>query len=313
MDNETLKQMRSSLARLTIVNKRLAKLRNEIAETEMKVKSLEEKYEKEYIDVEQLKKDSLSVTLLKFAGKYDNKVTKETEEMLAAKMEYDKASARLNELYIERDELGRNKSELNRNKHLYEEELKRRKNKIRNSMNNEASTIYRRYEDEQEVLARQLVETEEALRASRRVKITSASAMKHLDSAENWATFDVWTRGGILTHMAKYNHVDNAQTDFNRLNSRLRDLHKELADVNMHPGFTGIDGTTRAVDFWLDNIFTDLHVRNRIRDDKERLRVLRGKINNIINKLTDNKNEINKKLDEIEHKKNNLIINSVDL
>jgi hypothetical protein len=94
------------------------------------------------------------------------------------------------------------------------------------------------------------------------------------------------------------------------LNSQLEDLQKELSDVNLSgvSSFSGIDSVTRTIDFWFDNIFTDLNVRSRIRNDNESLRSLREKINDVIKKLDSNKSEILEKLNDIELRKNALII-----
>lgn len=310
MENERLIEIRNNLVMLPILEERLRKLRYEIKNAEENVELLLNKYEEESLDVEQLKKDSLSTTILKFIGKYEGKVTKETEEMFIAKMEYDKATGRVKELHVERDDLTRRISALNQEKGIYEDELEKREEIIKRNITSETSIKYTQLESEQKLLSTQLVETDEAIRAANKVISTADSAMEHLDSAESWATFDVWTKGGIFSHIAKYGHIDDAQEASNRLSSQMKDLQKELADVNYSGGtsFTGIDSTTRAIDFWFDNIFTDLNVRDRIRDDSDRLRELRGKIQEIIRKLKSNKSEIYKKLGDIELRKNDLII-----
>lgn len=310
MEDKSLIEIRNRLAMLPVLEERLDKLRLRINEAEEEVQSLLRKYEAESLDVEQLQKDSLSTTILRFIGKYEGKVDKETQEKLTAKMEYDKASNRVKALYLERDELSGRISTLNHDKKIYGVELKKREEAIKSNVTGEASIKLRQLEAEQDTLSRQLVETDEALRAASRVLSTASSAMQHLDSAESWATFDVWVKGGILSHMAKYEHIDNAQSDFNRLHSQMKDLQKELRDVNLldAPALSGIDSTTRVIDFWFDNIFTDLNVRDRIRGDKEQLGKLFDRIHGIIRKLESNKKEINKKLADIELRKNDLII-----
>ena len=310
MENKRLIEIKNNLVMLPILQDRLLRLRSDINNAEKSARLLIDKYEEESLDVEQLKKDSLSTTILKFIGKYEGKVTKETEEMITAKMEYDKATVRVNELHSERDNLSARISILEQEKSIYEDELEKREEITKRNITCEASIKYSQLESEQDVLSKQLIETEEAIRAANRVISTADSAMEHLDSAESWATFDVWTKGGIFIHIAKYDHIDDAQAASNRLSSQMKDLQKELADVNYSggTGFSGIDSTTRAIDFWFDNIFTDWNVRDRIRDDIEGLSKLRSKIHEIIKKLDNNKSDIYKKLRDIELRKNDLII-----
>lgn len=98
--------------------------------------------------------------------------------------------------------------------------------------------------------------------------------------------------------------------EFNQLNSHINDFKNELLDINIQGTFDalGIDSTTRTIDFWFDNIFTDLSVRDKIRSDMERLRQLCAKVNRTINKLESTKREIKKKLGETETRKNDLIM-----
>lgn len=310
MDSEKLLEIRNALAALPVLQERMERLCSRINEAEREVSSLLRKYESESMDVERMKRESLSATILRFIGKYESKLEKEVQEQIKAKVEYDKACGRVKELYTERDELSSRIEALNRDKRIYEEELRRREQEIQKNTDSIIYKEYRRLEEEINILTRQLVETDEAIRAAERVRSTAESAIGHLGSAESWATYDVWAKGGLLSHMAKYNYIDNAEYDFNRLHSQLKDLQKELSDVNFLATIElkGLDSLTRAFDFWFDNIFTDLSVLNRIRENKEELRNLLGKVGEIINMLERNKSEIYIKTAEIERQKNDLII-----
>ena len=310
MESKDLLEIRNRLTMLPTLEERSNKLRARLSEAENEVKALMERFEAESLDVEKMKAESLSVYILKTIGKFEGKLNKETEQMLKAKMEYDKGSEKVKELQLQRSEAEDRLATLNQEKRAYEAELNKREEMLRNNITSEASKKYRELEAAQDLLSRQLGETDEALRAANRVISTADQAMEHLKSAEKWATYDIWLKGGILSHMAKYEHIDNAEEAFNRLSSQMDDLQRELKDINISgaPGFTGIDSTTRAVDFWFDNIFTDLNVRNRIRDDSEQLRDLCNKVDEVISKLEENKLMINRKLQDIDLRINELII-----
>jgi chromosome segregation ATPase len=310
MEKKTLIEIKNKLIKLPLLQDRLEKLQDEISEAENNVQLLLDKYEKETLDVENLKKDSLSVTILKFVGKYEGKVTKETEEMLTAKLEYDRAIGRVNELNNEKDSLTNRIAKLSKERELYEKELKRREELIKNKSANAVSEKYLKLEAEQNLLTRQIVETDEAIKAAKKVIDTANCTIKNLDSAEEWATYDAWTRGGIFSYLAKYDHIDEAQENANRLQSQIKDLQKELKDIDNigDVSFYGIDSTTRAMDLWFDNIFTDMAVRDRIRDDNKRLRNLRDEIDKIVVSLEKSKAQLSQEILDIEDKKNELII-----
>ena len=296
MDSKKLLEIRNNIAALPVLREKSGKLHKRIREAEREVEALLEKYRKECLDVEQLKTNSFSSFLLKMIGKYEGRLEKEEHEILAAKVEYDKACQLVEDLRKELRETENKIIELKEQERVYEAEIKKREEMLLSKMDTEASEQYMKLEEERDFIQKQLTEMDEAIRAANRAKSTAGNVMKHLNSAEGWATYDVWAKGGIISHMAKYNHIDQAEADFNRLSSQLKELRKELSDINMNyvPGLTNIDSTTRAVDFWFDNIFTDLSVRNMLREN----------ISNIESK----RNELRQRLNEIEYLKNELIL-----
>ena len=112
--------------------------------------------------------------------------------------------------------------------------------------------------------------------------------------------------------MAKYDHIDNAQDEFNNLAVQLKQLQKELKDVDILDNSIaiGIDSTTRVFDFWFDNIFTDLNVREKICSDIEELSSLLNKIEAITAKLQRNKKAVLNELSAKEQAKEELLIRS---
>lgn len=313
MENEKLIELKNRLAMLPGLLDRREKLKRRIYDAEADVKNLLHKFEAETLDVEQLEKDSFSAFLFKLVGKYEGKLDKESQEALMAKNEYDRATERVKNLRMEYSELGNKVSELKNDEELYKTELLSREEAIRQNTDGEAYLEYKKIEAEHEELARQLVETGEAVNAANTMRCTCESALGSLESAEGWATYDVWTKGGIISHMAKYDHIDDAQECFNRLSCQLKDLQEELNDVNVLavPDASIIDSTTRTFDFWFDNIFTDLSVRDKIREDMDLVNDLCSRISVIIDMLNDNKTEIIKKLKELEVQKDELLIKGI--
>ena len=61
---------------------------------------------------------------------------------------------------------------------------------------------------------------------------------KSLGSASTWGTIDLFT-DGFLADMAKYSHMDNAQSEMQELNRLLRQFSKELKDVDTHANLAG--------------------------------------------------------------------------
>lgn len=310
MDNNSFSELKNKLAALPVLQERMESLSRRLYDAEDDVRSLLHKYQSEALDVDELQKDKFSHTLLKLIRLYEGKVNKETQEMLSAKLEYDKAAERVKQLAQEKAELAKKISELAADKKLFDTEYIQRENLIKSKISQQAFSSYTELERQQFELTKQIAETDEALHAASRVISAAANAVNHLKSAEGWATYDVWGGGGILSHMAKYDHIDDAKAELNRLGSLMKDFESELRDVNMYDvcAYAGIDSATRAVDFWFDNIFTDLNVRDKIRDDMYQIQKLMGQIDQICNKLKSNKEQIKKMLSEAESKKSRLVM-----
>ena len=226
-------------------------------------------YEKESRDVEKLQKESLSSFLLRLFGKHDEKLEKEQAEEINAKLAYDRAVTKLENLIKDKDELATRISTLRTDERTYQTELRNRRTELFLNSSEPSGIRYAELEKERKSIVAQITEVEEAMRAASRVKSTANQIAKSLDSAEGWATFDAFTRGGIISHMAKYSHIDDAEKSFHTLSSRINDLKNELADVHglTASGLTEISSGQRAIDFWFDNIFTDLSVRKQIKDN----------------------------------------------
>ncbi len=311
MNQERLLEIKNELYRLPALKTRLDQLNTRVADAQREFSSLQLKYEAEALDVENLEKESLSVMLMRLIGRYDDKLDKETEEMIQAKLELDKASERVRELTKEREELSLRITDLRRDQNLYEKELQKREEELRRNTKGEEAEKFNALEIEKVEIYKQITEIEEAVRAAARASQTINRIIEYLNKADNWAAYDVWFKGGIITHLNKYGNIDNAEAEYNRLHSQMRDLKRELKDVKMdsNVNYTGIDSTTRTIDFWFDNIFTDLNVRNRVRADMEQARKLAGGIQRVISTLENKKAAANQKIKSLEHQKKELLLN----
>ena len=197
-----------------------------------------------------IQKENLTAFLFRLVGRYEGRLEKEQREQMRTKLDYDKAAAELADLRNKKQELRSRLAELRRQACEYEAELEKRRARIER-LTDEAGAQYRQLEAEIEAAATQLTEVGEALSAASRVKDTARGAIVSLESARSWATYDVWTRGGFISHAAKYSHIDDAEAAFNRLRSQMKTLQEELNDVSglYVVGLKEISSTQRAVDF----------------------------------------------------------------
>jgi hypothetical protein len=123
----------------------------------------------------------------------------------------------------------------------------------------------------------QLAEVREALSAANAARRHLQEAEAMLGKARDWASYDTFFGGGLLTDAMKYDRVESAERLLRDADQALARLATELADVDMATtARVDIDGLTRTFDVWFDNVFTDWSVRTRIAEAHDRTRTALG-------------------------------------
>ncbi|MFI2295574.1 hypothetical protein [Isoptericola sp. NPDC019571] len=118
----------------------------------------------------------------------------------------------------------------------------------------------------------QQVEIDQAQAAAERAARALAAAEVELRGADGWSTYDTFFDGGMLASMVKHDRMDRAAGLLREADGALRHLTVELGDLGEQGvGGVGVDGLTRTLDVWFDNIFTDWSVRNRIAEARDRV------------------------------------------
>ena len=256
-------ELRDRILMIPALEKRLESLEAVITKSKNDVSRLLSSYEKESQDVERLQKDSFSSFLLRLTRKYEDKLEKEQRDEINAKIEYDRAVTRYEHLMNAKNELAGRISALK----LEERKFLAKLDDKKDNLSSQDNIRYRQLEDERKIIVSQITEIENALRIAARTKSVAQAIAASLNSAESWATFDVVTKGGgIITHMAKYSHIDAAEKNFNILSHNLRELNDSLKDVQgiKIGNFNEISSGQRTVDFWFNNIFTSLSVKKQV-------------------------------------------------
>ena len=121
-------------------------------------------------------------------------------------------------------------------------------------------------------------ELKEALDAGKTALHTTEEVMDCLDSAEGWSTWDVMG-GGLGVDLAKYDRLDEAQEQVERLQVELRRFKTELTDVEINADLqVTVDGFMRFADYFFDNLFTDWAVLDHISQAQEQVKDTRKQI-----------------------------------
>ncbi len=310
MDNEKLNEIRQEIKNKKALQERLERAKVQLEEARREEEAFLHKLQKESKDVEVLQKESFSALLFKLISKYEDKLAKEQQEMLEAKWAYDQKVQYVKDVREDVAQLQERIALIRNDEEQYNEELKCREARLSLDKDSPFYATYDAFEKKENELGKQIFEINEALAEGKAARRIGETAESLLDSAHNWATYDAFAKGGILSHMAKYDKIDSAQEAINQLQNQLARFTRELKDVeNIYlEGSFGIDTGTRVVDFWFDNIFTDLNVRSKIASDRDRVAELINRVENALHKLNEKKNSLSHELEQIKNQKEELLV-----
>ncbi len=295
-----ISKLRDELDELSFLKSKRERLEHEVKAAEAQISALLSDYERERDDVLRLEEKSFSAFLLKLAGKYEDRLDSEQREEIAAKIEYDRAKTRIAALEAELGDVKARMLGLAGTEKRYAAELERRRVLQRDELSGKNAEEFARLEDERSEISSQIAEIKEAQAAANHALSIAGRAEEALRSARGWAAYDVVGGSGIFSHMAKYAHIDEAEGLFASLDSCMKSLRTELADISGLALSTSelrvISDSQRSFDLWFDNMFTDFSVLRQLEDNAKQLESLSRGIGRVITALGGKLKERERKL-----------------
>ena len=282
-----LTELQQKVAMQPALEAKLRELQDQRREFDREVISLRVAFRKEQEDVEKLEGRSLANYFFQVVGKLDEKLDQERREAYAAKVKLDAAERELAGIESDIAEIQSQLNEIRIAEAQYKEELEKKRAMLKASGTAAADQIM---EIEQKIAAleAQKKEIKEAISAGYSARSTADRILSELESADGWNTWDMFGGGGIITHMAKHSHLDEAQDLVSELQSKLRRFKTELADIRITANMqVNIDGFLRFADYFFDGLFADWAVGDKINQSMNSVSSTRSQINRTLDKLND--------------------------
>ena len=242
--------------------------------------------EKENRDLERLRNDSFSNTLLKLFGNFDRRYDKEYREIIGAKVEFDKA-------YAMKIAAARRVKEV-------EADIEEKKLRLRNIKED----VLRRHPDmnqviserQQQILAIQHEwrETNEAEQAGLAVLEALSDIISGLDAADAISTWDLITDSCLILDFLKNDKLDAAEASLLHLEQTVYTFARELRDLDFvfETDLETISSTQRALDIFFDNLFSDWGTKVIIEKNIENLKKLQDSTEDVMESLAAKKREL---------------------
>jgi len=282
--NVEIQQLREQIALKKKVESTLKELRSRQDELEIKTAELDRIRQWEEADVERLENGSLASFFYNVVGKMDDKLAREREEAYAARVRYDAAARELADV---KEEIQRREAQLRRLQgceERYDQILKYKAAEMRSSGSSAGQEMLRLEREIARLSSRQK-ELREAIAAGEAALNCADTVLEKLDSAHGWAVWDVMG-GGVLTDMAKYSRLDEAQRFTEQLQILLGRFKAELNDLSLAPNwYVTVDGFMRFADHFFDNLFTDWTVMDQIARSQQQVANIRTQTDGLLREL----------------------------
>lgn len=291
-----------------IVAQQCQELGRRIDQMNQSLTSLWTAYAAERNDVERLEGITLSRVWATLRGARDDQLVQERAQAYAAQLRVEDAEKRLAALRRE-DRVARTRlHELAGAPAAYAAALDEKQQYLRACGDQRAPRALELAEARGR-LAGELHELDEALQAASAAHQSLIAVQHHLGGASGWSSFDTWF-GGIGSSVAKHERLDQAAAAAAHADMCLSILRTELADVGGAAPVVpqlAFGRLTRFLDVWLDNIFTDLAVGQRIRKAQSNVAECLEQVGQVGTRLERSASEVRTQLDAIETERHDLL------
>lgn len=300
MYNEVNNQIYNLKEKIRIKDKleNLRKIAN--IELEKKLYNREElikSLKKEEKDVIKLESTGISSLFLSLLGKKEDKLDKERDEYLTAKLRYEECLESIRELEAEIQYANVELKKYNNANEDYLKAIKEKRRIILKEDSVESKYLKEGLEAINE-LKLDIKEIKEAIEAGEKTNASLQNMKEHLNTARSWGMWDMMG-GGLISNIAKHSAIEKANQIAHSTQSNLKSFQKELSDVNNFTEISvDISSFATFADFFFDGFFVDWFVQSKINDSIDN-------VDNTYNKISEIVRELRKELEKLQSKLSN--------
>jgi hypothetical protein len=234
-----------------------------------KLDLLQQKLEKEKIDVEKLERTSLTAMFYSVLGSREQQLEKERQEMLSAQLLYQQTKHQVDYLKQEQTSLSQQLAKLSDIDSEYLSVLSEKEELLRQSNQPVANELLGLAEEVSN-LKSELKEIGEAIKAGKEVVSGLDQVIDSLGSAKGWGTWDL-LGGGFISTAIKHSRIDDARNGIYIVQTKISQFRRELADVEKTIDLTiNIGELATFADYFFDDLIFDWIVQSKIVDSLER-------------------------------------------
>lgn len=304
--NNELKEVKDKLRKKMKWEERLKHVQATIKVDEEKLKQVRRQFQKEQKDVDRLESLSVASIFYSLIGQKLEKLDKENQELIAARLKLQEATKTVEDLKEESKDLQQKLETVATIESEYQALLSRKEQWIYR----QDSVLGQKLDALLELEANlhsSLKEYEEAIEAGEKASSSLKKALDSLDSAKGWSTFDM-LGGGMISTAIKHSRIDESRDEIHHAQRELRHFQEELKDVEkVAQGNLEIGGLLTFADYFFDGIIVDWFVHGHIQDSYEQTSKTLNQVTSVLSQLQEKYEDIKNNLSITEQKRISLI------
>ncbi|MGI6344651.1 MAG: hypothetical protein ACOX18_06250 [Bacillota bacterium] len=296
--NQRLLEITEQREQLLHRQRMLQSATEELAAQRQRLAQLEAQLRKEERDVKALEGISLTNLFRTVLGDKEQRLDKERQEFVRAKLRYDAAQSAVARL---EEEVAQLRAAIRRLPELqadYQELLREKEQALAQRGGAEHAAIFELSSRLAELRSRQK-ELREAIAAGKDVQGRTESMLRSLDSAAGWGVWDM-IGGGFLSTMVKHSHIDDARQLAHDAQQSFRVFARELRDVNLQLDLNiEISGFLRFADYFFDGLIADWTVQSRINKALDEIKKQQRSVTAVMQRLETDLRTVEKQLEQV--------------
>jgi chromosome segregation ATPase len=294
---------------LEVTRRRCDDLQARQDQLDSELEALQSQYQLEQKDVGRLEHLSLSRVLVTLRGSHDEALAREQAEANAVRLRLADAQARLDAVRAEHQAALSQADRLASAPAAYTALLAEKERHLTESDDPRRATLLN-LADERGRLTAELGEMQAAMQAAGAARQALSAVEDRLGSASSWNTYDTFFRGGMIATAMEHSRLDDAAQAAAEADRRMAVLRTDLTELDQvaetSPMIT-LSSATRFMDLWFNNIFTDLAVRDRIKQGQQNVAQSLQMVSAVEERLKAQLAQVQSRLTEIEAQRRNLL------
>lgn len=307
--NDRLSYVKKCMEKKNKLNIMLKQTEQDLIKEKLSLNKLSAELEKENEDVLKLESTNLTSLFYAILGTKEQRLEKERQELLKARLKYDQCKNNVDFLIAETKRLVDELNQVESCEAEYDVLLNKKLETI-NIEDKQTSEELKKLIQRKEGMKANIIEIDEAIKAGEEALKAIENTINELEKSEGWGVSDI-LGGGFLTTSVKYSHVDEAGRYAEEAQRTLGRFKREMSDITMITGTEIAIGTfENFADYFFDGLIFDWVVQSEIGKSLDAVKNTKNQTDKAMSKLYEEKVTEEFMIKQLEDQINHMIENA---